>query len=158
MADSLNIQRFNTRKDSIATVVAALRDKLSPGGDVVSAAGRQRTIDVFGEPLTPNQVVQRICADVRNDGLSAVLNYTKSLDNVELDADSLRVSAAELHAAHAAADPEFLATIGRIRDNIFEFQQAILHSDVALPTTNGVSLCQRYTPLGRAGLCVPELC
>jgi histidinol dehydrogenase len=155
MVDSLNIQRFNTQQDSIATVVAALRDKLSPNGDVVSAAGRQRTIDVFGEPLTPQQVAQRICRDVRNDGLSAVLNYTKSLDNVELDADSLRVSAAELQSAHAAADSEFLATIRRIRDNIFEFQQAILHSDVTLPTANGVSLCQRYTPLGRAGLCVP---
>ena len=155
MSDSLNIQRFDTRQDSIATVVAALRDKLSPGGDIVSAAARQRTIDVFGEPLTPQQVAQRICRDVRNDGLSAVLNYTKSLDNVELDADSLRVSAAELQSAHAAADSEFLATIRRIRDNIFEFQQAILHSDVTLPTANGVSLCQRYTPLGRAGLCVP---
>jgi histidinol dehydrogenase len=155
MSDSLNIQRFDTRQDSIATVVAALRDKLSPGGDIVSAAARQRTIDVFGEPLTPNQVVQRICADVRKDGLSAVLNYTKSLDNVELDADSLRVSAAELQSAHATADSEFLATIRRIRDNIFEFQRAILHSDVTLPTANGVSLCQRYTPLGRAGLCVP---
>jgi histidinol dehydrogenase len=155
MADSLHIQRFNTRQDSIATVVAALRGKLSLVGDVVSAAGRQRTIDVFGEPLTPAQVVQRICADIRKDGLSAVLHYTQSLDNVELDADSLRVSAAELQSAHAAAEPEFLATIGRIRDNIFEFQQAILHSDVTLPSDNGVSLGQRYTPLRRAGLCVP---
>lgn len=155
MTNPLNIQRFNTRQDSITSVVAALRDRLSPGGDIVSAAGRQRTIDVFGEPLTPKQVVQRICADVCNDGLSAVLKYTKSLDNVELDAQSLRVSADELHSAHATADPKFLATIGRIRGNIFEFQQAILHSDVTLPTTDGVSLCQRYTPLERAGLCVP---
>jgi len=155
MTNPLNIQRFDTRQDSITSVVAALRDKLSPSGDIVSAAGRQRTIDVFGEPLTAKQVVQRICADVRNDGLSAVLKYTKSLDNVELDAQSLRVSADELHSAHATADPEFLATIGRIRDNILEFQQAILHSDVTLPTTDGVSLSHRYTPLQRAGLCVP---
>lgn len=155
MTNPLNIQRFDTRQDSITSVVAALRDKLSLGGDIVSAAGRQRTIDVFGEPLTAKQVVQRICADVRNDGLSAVLKYTKSLDNVELDAQSLRVSADELHSAHATADPEFLATIGRIQDNILEFQQAILHSDVTLPTTAGVSLSQRYTPLQRAGLCVP---
>ena len=69
MTNPLNIQRFNTRQDSIRSVVAALRDKLSPGGNIVNAAGRQRTIDVFGEPLTPKQVVQRICADVRNDGL-----------------------------------------------------------------------------------------
>lgn len=155
MTNPLNIQRFNTRQDSITSVVAALRDQLSPSGDIVSAAGRQRTIDVFGEPLTAKQVVKRICADVQNDGLSAVLKYTKSLDNVELDAQSIRVSADELHSAHASAEPEFLATIRRIRDNIFEFQNAILHSDVTLSTTDGVSLCQRYTPLQRAGLCVP---
>ena len=40
-------------------------------------------------------------------------------------------------------------------DNILEFQQAILHSDVTLSTTDGVSLSQRYTPLQRAGMCVP---
>ena len=57
--------------------LAALRRKLSPQGNVVSEAGRQRTIDLFGEPLSPQRVVERICGDVRRDGLSAVVPYAE---------------------------------------------------------------------------------
>ena len=52
----------------------------APTADVVSEAGRQKTIEVFGEPLTPMQVVERICRDVRTRGLEAVLEYTAKLD------------------------------------------------------------------------------
>ncbi|MEI6506359.1 MAG: hypothetical protein WCO90_10850 [Planctomycetota bacterium] len=41
----------------------ALRGKLVSQGDVVSPASRQRMIDVFGEPLSPRQVIARICED-----------------------------------------------------------------------------------------------
>ena len=57
---TLAIQRIDTRQDNIQTALDALREKLSPRGDVVSQSGRQRTIDVFGEPLTPQQVVETI--------------------------------------------------------------------------------------------------
>ena len=45
------------------------RAKLSPAGNVVSEAGRRRTMEVFGEPLSPQQVVERICGDVQQRGL-----------------------------------------------------------------------------------------
>jgi histidinol dehydrogenase len=99
-------------------------------------------------------VVERICGDVRREGLSALLHYCEKLDRATLDAESIRVSADELAAAHAKADKDFLATVRRIRDNIYEFQSAILHQDVQV-TRPGVVLRQRYTPLKRAGLCVP---
>ena len=79
--------------------LAELRRKLSPQGDVVSEAGKQRTVALFGEPLAPRQVVQRICADVRERGLTAVLEYTARLDNKELTFDTMRVTADELAAA-----------------------------------------------------------
>ena len=50
--------------------------------------------------------------------------------------------------------PQFLATIRRIRENILEFQRAILHRDVEV-TRPGVTLRQRYAPLARVGICVP---
>tara|TARA_B100000700_G_scaffold7215_1_gene7621 strand:+ start:3032 stop:4396 length:1365 start_codon:yes stop_codon:yes gene_type:complete len=153
--NALTIQRIDTRHDNVHTALNKLREKLSPNGNIVSEAGRQRTIAVFGEPLTPQQVVERICAEVRQDGLEVVLKYNRLLDGAELTADSLRVSVAELEAAHRAADPEFLATIGRIHDNIMEFQTAILHQLVSLESKPGVKLAQRYTPMRRAGLCIP---
>src|SRR5689334_12446971 len=111
-------------------------------------------MEVFGEPLTPQQVVERICGDVKSRGLAAVLEYSRKLDRAELTAETIRVSASELAAAHAAADPQFLATVRRIRDNILEFQRAILHRDVEVKRP-GVRLMQRYLPLERVGICVP---
>ena len=73
---NVNIPRIDARCDDLRTAIAALRERLSPRGDVVSEAGRRRTIEVFGEPLTPQQVVERICDDVRSRGLAAVLDYS----------------------------------------------------------------------------------
>ena len=138
--------------------LAELRRKLSPQGDVVSESGRQRTMALFGEPLAPRQVVQRICADVRERGLPAVLEYTAKLDGKTLDIQSMRVTREELAAAHANCDKRLLETIRRIRENIVEFQSRILHEDVQLIRQDGTSrveLRQRYLPLRRIGICVP---
>ncbi len=151
----LNILRINTAQPQARQQIAALRAKLATDGDVVSEAGRRKTIEAFGEPLAPAQVVERICRDVRKRGLDAVLDYTEKLDGKRLAADEVRVPAAELAAAHAAADPEFLDTIRRIRARLLRFQQAILHRDVTVQTENGGYLTQRYLPLRRVGVCVP---
>ncbi len=154
----LNIQTIDCHSEDPIAALAELRRKLSPQGDIVSAAGRQRTIELFGAPLTPQEVVEKICGDVRRRGLAAVLEYTAKLDHKELDAASMRVSADELAAAHAAADADYLATIRRIRDNVLEFQRAILNEDVTVERVNGesrVMLKQRYLPLRRVGVCIP---
>jgi histidinol dehydrogenase len=150
----LKIRRIDSRKDDIRQAMAELRTKLSPQGNVVSEAGRQKTLEVFGEPLTPAEVVERICRDVQQKGIAAVLDYSARIDNAPLSAATIRVPEAELVEAHAKAAPQFLETIRRIRDNITAFQSAILHKDVRVERPGGY-LCQRYRPLDRAGLCVP---
>lgn len=154
----LNIATIDCTQNDAEALFSELRERLSPRGDVVSEAGKQRTIELFGEPLSPQEVVERICADVGRDGIEALLDYTARLDGKELAADSLRVSPAELEEAHRAADDGYLATIRRIRDNILEFQRAILPEDVTLVRQGGagrVELRQRYLPLQRIGICVP---
>jgi histidinol dehydrogenase len=150
----LNIRRIDSRREDIRAAMGELRAKLSPQGNVVSEAGRRRTIEVFGEPLSPQQVVERICRDVQRKGVAAVLDYSARIDKAQLTADALRVPAAELTKAHAAADPQLLAAVRRIAQNIREFQQAILHHDVRLERPGGY-LAERYRPLDRVGLCVP---
>jgi histidinol dehydrogenase len=151
----LEIQRIDTRQPDGQAAIASLRAKLSPGGNVVSEAGRQKTVEVFGTPMSPTEVVERICSDVRHQGLEAVLRYTAQLDAAQLSAGTLRVSPDELASAHAHAAPAFLETIRRIRDNINRFQTAILHRDVQVDTSHGGWLRQRYVPLERVGICVP---
>jgi histidinol dehydrogenase len=135
--------------------LAALRGKLVSQGDVISPASRQRTIDVFGEPLSPRQVVTRICEDVRSQGLAALLDYTRRIDRADVTAETLFVRPEALAAAHAAADPAFLAAVRRIRDRVTRFQEAVLARDVTVPLAGGGSLRQRYVPLARVGVCVP---
>lgn len=151
----LRIARIDTSDPASRAQVAALRAKLATDGNVVSEAGRKKTIEVFGKPLTPAEVVEWICRDVRKRGLEAVLEYTAKLDGKRLAAAELRVSAAELAAAHAAADLEFLEAVRRIRTRILRFQRAILHRDVTLQVEHGSYLTQRYLPLRRVGVCVP---
>jgi histidinol dehydrogenase len=133
----------------------ALRGTLMSQGEVVSPAGRQRTIDVFGEPLTPRQVVERICGDVRSRGLDALLDYTRRIDGAVVSRDDLFVTAAALDAAHAAVGAEFLEAVRRIRRRVERFQQAVLAHDVEVPLPGGGVLRQRYLPLDRIGVCVP---
>jgi histidinol dehydrogenase len=151
----LSITRIDARRDEVSHPLNALRERLSPRGDIVSEAGRRRTIEVFGEALSPQQVVERICEDVRKRGVEAVLEYSRKIDRAELAQETLRVSEAEIDRAHAQADPAFLETVRRIAKNIREFQTALLARDVEVRRSPGVVLRQRYLPLDRVGLCVP---
>ena len=155
MPTPLKIARIDCSSDSARDRIADLRRQLSPRGDVVSPQGRARTIAAFGEPLTPQQVVERICEDVRSRGLAAVLDYTRRLDQVDLEPAAVRVSGDEMAEAHRRADPAYLETVLRVRDNIREFQASILHQDVILRRDPGCTLRLRYRPLRRIGVCVP---
>ena len=150
----LKITWIDSRKDDIKAAMARLRERLSPRGEIVSQEGRQRTIEIFGEPLSPLEVVRRICRDVEHKGLEAVLDYSARIDRAELAPQTIRVPQAELDEAHAKADPDFLAAVRQVRENIADFQRAILHRDVRIQRPGGY-LVERYLPLARVGICVP---
>lgn len=156
---SLAIQSIDCRTANAADLVEALRHQLSLQGDIVSDAGRQRTIELFGAPLTPRQVVQQICGDVRTGGRDSLLRWGHKLDRRELTPADWRVSPGEFRQAREQADPAFLAMIERVAQNIRDFQSALLPSDVrlerTLPGGGHVVLGQRYRPLKRVGICVP---
>lgn len=160
MTHTLQIPTIDCRQDSAEAIrmLTDLRHKLSPRGDIVSPAGRQRTMELFGEALSPQAVVERICRDVQAQGLSSVLHYTEKLDRKSLTLQTIRVTPEELAAAHAQADPAYLATLRRIVANIRQFQSSILVRDVQNKFTLGtgqVQLRQRYLPLKRIGICIP---
>lgn len=160
MADpaSLSIATIDCSQGGAQQLFQDLRDKLSPRGDVVSEAGRQRTIELFGEALSPREVVQRICEDVRTKGRDALLEYTSRLDRRDLTAESIRVQPEEFKAARNAVAPDFLETVRRIRDNVREFQSAVLPQDAQVTRTLGggtIELRQRHLPMKRVGICVP---
>src|SRR5438132_2215159 len=151
----LKLRRIDCSTADAAAEIARLRARLSPQGDIVSARGRELTEKVFGEALSPQRVVDRICTDVVRRGLPAVLHYTEQLDGARLTAQTIKASAAEIAEAHAGADPAFLETVRRVRQNILSFQLGLLHRDAVLSVAGGHELRLRYRPLRRVGICVP---
>ncbi|MGZ3390387.1 MAG: histidinol dehydrogenase [Isosphaeraceae bacterium] len=152
---TLSIRRIDCASSDALAAIVELRRELSPRGNVVTPEGRARTIAAFGEPLTPVQVVERICSDVATRGLAAVLDYTLRLDGVALEPGTVRVPRAELESAHESADAGYLQTLENVRANILAYQRAILNRDVGIEPTLGIELGVRYVPLRRVGVCIP---
>ncbi|MFL5240986.1 MAG: histidinol dehydrogenase [Gemmataceae bacterium] len=152
---SLNISRIRCADAGALGQLASLRRQLNVDGNVVSPQGRQLTEKVFGEALSPVRVVERICADVRAKGLSAVLHYTEQFDRVAIKGSTLRVSAKELAQAHEAADSRFLEAVRRIRQNVLSFQLGLLHGDAVLHVAGSHELRLRYRPMNRVGVIIP---
>jgi len=149
------LERLNTVASDFEVRLETLRRRLSPDGSVVSKRSEALTIELFGAPLSPQQVVERICNDVRQRGTEAVIAYARKLDAPEISADSLRVPIEKFQVAHASVSSGYLEAIRNIRRNIEVFQRAILHRDTVCRGERGEILKQRYTPLKRIGICVP---
>ena len=64
-APGVNIQKIDGRRSDARESLSALREALSPRGNIVSAEGRRRTLEVFGRELTPQQV-DTVCEAVRS--------------------------------------------------------------------------------------------
>jgi histidinol dehydrogenase len=153
--DTLALRRIRLADAGAAAQLAALRHQLGAQGNVVSARGRELTHKVFGEPLPPARVVERVCADVKARGLAALLHYSEQFDRARLDRDNLRVGAEELAAAWSAADNAFLEAVRRVRQNVLSFQSGLLHRDAVLSVAGSHELRLRYRPMRRVGVMIP---
>jgi histidinol dehydrogenase len=126
--------------------IAALLELLRSGGLVASA--EQGALDVPA-------IVSDILAKVKASGDRAAAELTHKLDRAAVSPDALRVPQAEIARAHAEAEPELLALVRRVRDNIRAYQEHILQRDPPPLVRGGRKLGVRYTPIERVGVYVP---
>jgi histidinol dehydrogenase len=107
---------------------------------------------VFGEPLTPEDAVRRLLADVRVGGDAALRTWTEKIDGVELD--TFEVPKSDWKVAFEALSPALRESLSLAADRIRDF-----HARQPLPnwTTEdmGGMLGQRLVPLERVGVYVP---
>ncbi len=118
----------------------------------VSEATLDRNASLYGERLTPQQVVNRILEDVRREGDVAVLRYAEKLDGIS--EFGLEVPISALERARDSLDPALLGAIrhaiGRVR--AFHLAQPV-HG--FLEHTAQGALGQLVRPVDRAGVYVP---
>lgn len=116
---------------------------------------RARIEQTFGAPLSPLEVVSRVISDVAAQGDQAVLDYARRIDGVELQADQLFVSDAEMAEAWQAANPEVVAAIRLAAEQIRTFHEAQRRQAFFIQGTGGTILGQRILPLDRVGCYAP---
>ena len=99
--------------------------------------------------------VRAIIADVVARGDQALVELTNKFDRVSVDAKSLRVTAAEMDAAHAACDRRALDALNLAKQRIEVYHQRQVPSNDRFTDALGVELGHRWTAIEAVGLYVP---
>lgn len=121
----------------------------------VSEAAMERTRQIFGRALTPQEAVAQILSDIERDGDQALLRYIARIDGQELTAEELFVSEAEFEEAESAVSPEFKAALAAAVANVRRYHQNQIEQSWFDFGPDGVILGQKVTPLERVGIYVP---
>ena len=98
------------------------------------------------------QVVQEIIDTVRQNGDAALIDYSAKFDQATVT--ELKVTDAEIEAALAQVDPDFLKVLETAKNNIAEFHEKQI-SQGFMMTRNGAVMGQRVIPLAKVGIYVP---
>jgi histidinol dehydrogenase len=100
-------------------------------------------------------VVRGIIADVRRRGDAALVELTRTFDQLDLDMVGMRIPAAEIAAATAGSDPATVAALRFARDRIASHHQRQLPKDERYRDATGTELGSRWTAVESVGLYVP---
>lgn len=119
---------------------------------IVSAKDFKRA-DIRVQAQDVSSSVAGIIEAVRTQGDSAVIEYERKYDGVELSV--LEVSADEIQQALHAVGDEYIAMLERAAENIRAFHSRQLRNGFMFSPKDGVILGQRVLPLQRVGLYVP---
>lgn len=98
------------------------------------------------------QVVQEIIDTVRQNGDAALIDYSAKFDQATVT--ELKVTDAEIEAALAQVNPDFLKVLETAKNNIAEFHEKQI-SQGFMMTRNGAVMGQRVIPLAKVGIYVP---
>ncbi len=121
------------------------------------AEDRSALAEQLGRTLSFDPSVQSavddILQNIRQNGDSAVLDYTEKFQGVRLS--SMVVSPEAMREAYNNAEPDFLALLEEAYANIVRFHQHEIEKSFFYEAEGGVILGQRVTPMEKALLYVP---
>jgi histidinol dehydrogenase len=99
--------------------------------------------------------VRAIIADVAARGDRALVELTRELDRVDLDASGLKISAGEIELAYAACDRKALDALALARARIEAYHVRQKPADERFTDALGVELGHRWSAIEAVGLYVP---
>ncbi len=116
--------------------------------DELLSAKREVSADV-------DEAVGAIIDNVREKGDSAVVDYTKKFDRMDLDASQLRISASEIESAVKEVDDATFDALKLANERILSHHIRQKPQDERYVDAIGVELGSRWTPIAAVGLYVP---
>lgn len=119
--------------------------------------------DILGTLLkrSPNNyseyedVVAEIIGNVREQGDTAVFEYTKKFDKWDICANNIRVTEAEIDEAFSVVDADFVEVMKKSAANIEDFHRKQLRNSWIDTKPDGSILGQRILPIAVSGVYVP---
>lgn len=109
----------------------------------------------------PNQyevyadTVAEIISNVKDNGDKAMFSYTKKFDNVDIDADSIRVTAEEIDKAYQTVDQELIDVIRKAKKSIEAFHNKQKQNSWFDADKEGIIIGQKISPIDTVGVYVP---
>ena len=126
----------------------ATRDGFNQSFEAFLSERREAAIDVRDD-------VARIVARVKDEGDAALIELTAKYDRLDLTADSLRVSAAEISAARGSCSAEAIAALETARTRIVAYHERQKPEGFDYVDDTGVRLGSVWHAVSAAGLYVP---
>ncbi|MBQ8039378.1 MAG: histidinol dehydrogenase [Lachnospiraceae bacterium] len=100
-------------------------------------------------------VVNDIIEKVKSEGDAAIFAYTKQFDKCELNAETIRVTEAEIEEAVNTIEPKLYEVMEKAAANIKAYHEKQVRNSWFDAKPDGTILGQKITPIGKAGVYVP---
>ncbi len=100
------------------------------------------------------KTVSDIINNVRENGDTAIFEYTKKFDGADVNADNIMVTDEEIEEAYKLVSPELIEIIRKAMVNIRSFH-TMQKQRSWFDSSEGILLGQKVTPLQRVGVYVP---
>ncbi|HHW47377.1 MAG TPA: histidinol dehydrogenase [Clostridiaceae bacterium] len=101
------------------------------------------------------EIVREIIENVKKNGDSALKEYTRLFDGVEIPRESVKVTEKELSDAYGKVDSKLVEVIRRAKENIEKFHSKQKENSWFSTESEGIILGQMYRPLETVGVYVP---
>ncbi|MGB1361285.1 MAG: histidinol dehydrogenase [Alphaproteobacteria bacterium] len=99
--------------------------------------------------------VAEIIESVKSNGDTALFEYTKKFDNLELNKDTIRFSENEINDYYNQCDKDVIKALEHAHKRIYDYHIKSLPTDINYNDDIGVGLGIKYLPVESAGLYVP---
>ena len=99
--------------------------------------------------------VNRVLAEVRQSGDSALRRYTREFDGIDLPLKRIAVTQGDINRAFEKIQVQFVPLLKQITENVREYYEKELKGSFEINGANGVLIGKHYEPLERVGIYIP---